>query len=280
MYMNFFVTYVLDSYTPNKNCLTVCSVGLGKFQELASGSNSLKFLTLGLCHKPAIFEEGKNYSKGVNRGMGMMTEAGELLRAGMEEIGFRSSEKQISCFLTYLEDLKKWNRAYNLTGLKTDRDIIIKHFLDSLLFAHALPTEALTLADIGSGAGFPGIPIKIMCPNLSVFLIEPTQKKAVFLQHICSKLQLKNIEIIDKRIEEVKGLTVDVAVTRALFSIRDFIEKTKDILNKKGVLILSKGPGLDKELAELPGQGLTRISRKDLSLPFGDVIRHIVIVGQ
>jgi 16S rRNA (guanine527-N7)-methyltransferase len=210
----------------------------------------------------------------------MMTDAGELLRAGIEEIGFGYSEKQIDAFITYLEELKKWNRAYNLTGLKTDRDIIIKHFLDSLLFAQAFPPETLTLADIGSGAGFPGIPIKIMFPDLSVFLIEPTQKKAIFLRHICSRLQLKNMEIIDKRIEEVKGLKVDVAVTRALFSISEFIEKTKDILNEKGILILSKGPGLDKELAGLPGQGLARISSKDLNLPFGDVIRHIVIVGQ
>jgi len=209
-----------------------------------------------------------------------MTDTSDLLKAGIEEIGFGCSEKQVDAFITYLEELKKWNKAYNLTGLKTDRDIIIKHFLDSLLFAHALPPEALTLADIGSGAGFPGIPIKIMFPDLSVFLIEPTRKKALFLQHVCSRLGLKNMEIINNRIEEVKGLTVDVAVTRALFSIREFIEKTKDILNKKGILILSKGPGLDKELAELPGQGLTRISRKDLSLPFGDVIRHIVIVGQ
>jgi len=206
-----------------------------------------------------------------------MKDASQLLRDGIEEIGFRYSEKQVDAFLTYLEELKKWNRAYNLTGLKTDRDIIIKHFLDSLLFAKALPPEALTLADIGSGAGFPGIPVKIICPNLSVFLIEPTQKKAVFLQHICSKLQLKNVEIMDKRIEEVKGLQVDVAVTRALYSVREFIEKTKDILNTKGILILSKGPGLEKELE---GIDQNNISISDFKLPFGNVIRHIVIVGQ
>ena len=204
-----------------------------------------------------------------------MTDAGELLKAGIEEIGFRSSEKQISCFLTYLEELKKWNKAYNLTGLKTDRDIIIKHFLDSLLFALALPPEALSLADTGSGAGFPGIPIKIMFPHLSVFLIEPTRKKALFLQHMSSRLQLQGIEIINKRIEDVKGLRVDVAVTRALFSVREFIDKTKDILNKNGILILSKGPGLDKELAEL-GELLAVISRKDVVLPFENVTRHIV----
>jgi 16S rRNA (guanine527-N7)-methyltransferase len=210
----------------------------------------------------------------------MMKDTVDLLKSGLEELGLRCSEKQAGAFLTYLEELKKWNKAYNLTALKTDRDIIIKHFLDSLLFAKAMPPEVLTLGDIGSGAGFPGIPIKIMLPGLKVFLIEPTQKKAIFLRHICNKLQLKDVEIIDKRIEEVKGLQVEVAVTRALYSVRDFIDKTKDILDKNCILILSKGPGLDKELAELPGPDLSRISCKDSPLPFGNVIRHIVVVKQ
>jgi 16S rRNA (guanine527-N7)-methyltransferase len=208
----------------------------------------------------------------------MMTDAAGLLTTGFEELGLRYSEEQVDAFLTYLSELKKWNKAYNLTALKTDRDIIIKHFLDSLLFAKVLPPEALTLADIGSGAGFPGVPIKIMFPGLSVVLIEPTQKKAVFLQHICSRLQLKNIEIIGKRIEEVKGFTVDVAVTRALFSVKEFIEKTKDILSANGILILSKGPGLEKELTELPGDIMAALASRDYVLPFEGVTRHIVIV--
>jgi len=205
----------------------------------------------------------------------MMTDAVDLLKAGLEELGLGYSEKQVEAFITYLEELKKWNGAYNLTALKTDRDIIIKHFLDSLLFAKALPPEVLTLADIGSGAGFPGIPIKIMFPDLTVFLIEPTQKKAIFLRHICSKLRLKNVEIIDKRIEEVKGLQVDVAVTRALYSVKEFIQKTKDILNKHGILILSKGPGLEKELEGIDQNG---ISISDFRLPFENIVRHMVVV--
>lgn len=199
----------------------------------------------------------------------------ELLQRGLKMLDISFTEEQADAFLIYLEELKKWNRVYNLTGLKTDRDIIIKHFLDSLLFAKVLPPEALTLADIGSGAGFPGIPIKIICPNLLVFLIEPTQKKAVFLRHICSKLQLRNVEIIDKRIEEIKGLTIDVAVTRALFSIREFIEKTKGILSENGILILSKGPGLDKELE---GLDQNNVSITDFKLPFENIIRHMVVV--
>ena len=206
----------------------------------------------------------------------MMTDAVDLLKAGLEELGLGYSEKQVEAFITYLEELKKWNGAYNLTALKTDRDIIIKHFLDSLLFAKALPPEVLTLADIGTGAGFPGIPIKIMFPDLTVFLIEPTQKKAIFLRHICSKLRLKNVEIIDKRIEEVKGLQVDVAVTRALYSVKEFIQKTKDILNKHGILILSKGPGLEKELEGIDQNG---ISISDFRLPFENIVRHMVVVS-
>jgi 16S rRNA (guanine527-N7)-methyltransferase len=208
----------------------------------------------------------------------MMNKAQDLLADGLEKIGFGFNEQQIKAFLTYLEELKKWNRAYNLTGLKTDREIIIKHFLDSLLFARALPPQALTLADIGSGAGFPGMPIKIMLPHLTVFLIEPTQKKAVFLKHICNKLQLENVEIIDKRIEDIKEFHVDAAVTRALYSIREFIDKAKDILNNNGVLILSKGPGLEKELAVLSKDELAGISREDIILPFENAFRHIVSV--
>ncbi len=207
-----------------------------------------------------------------------MNKAQDLLAAGLEKIGFGFNARQIDAFITYLEELKKWNKAYNLTGLKTDRDIIIKHFLDSILFAKALPPEALTLADIGSGAGFPGIPIKIMLPHLTVFLVEPTQKKVVFLRHLCNKLQLENLVIMDKRIEEVKALHVDAAVTRALYSIREFIVKAKDMLSKNGVLILSKGPGLEKELAELSKDQLSGISREDFILPFENAVRHIVSV--
>ena len=207
-----------------------------------------------------------------------MNKAQDLLAEGLEKIGFGFNARQIDAFITYLEELKKWNKAYNLTGLKTDRDIIIKHFLDSILFAKALPPEALTLADIGSGAGFPGIPIKIMLPHLTVFLIEPTQKKVVFLRHLCNKLQLENLVIMDKRIEEVKELHVDAAVTRALYSIGEFIGKAKDMLSKNGVLILSKGPGLEKELAELSKDQLSGISREDFILPFENAVRHIVSV--
>ncbi len=205
----------------------------------------------------------------------VMKETAELLKRGLAQLAIPFSEDQINRFLIYLGELKKWNRAYNLTGLKTDRDILIKHFLDSLLFLKVLPSHAATAADIGSGAGFPGVPVKIMCPALKIFLVEPVGKKAIFLRHICSRLSLEGIEIIDKRIEDVERLKVDAAMTRALYSVRDFIEKMKGHINKGGALILSKGPKLREELERLE---LRDIEVTDYKLPFDETIRHLVVV--
>ena len=143
------------------------------------------------------------------------------------------------------------------------------------MFLKALPSHAVSAADIGSGAGFPGIPVKIMCPALKIFLVEPVGKKAIFLRHICSRLALDGIEIIDKRIEEVDMLKVDAAMTRALYSVCDFIEKMKGHINSGGVLILSKGPKLREELK---GLDMRDITVSDYKLPFDETVRHLVVV--
>lgn len=201
--------------------------------------------------------------------------AEELIRQGLKALGIPYSKDQVDKFLTYLAELKKWNKAYNLTGLKTDRDIIIKHFFDSLLFLKVLPSNVVSAADIGSGAGFPGIPVKIVAPQLMILLVEPVGKKVIFLRHICSKLALNGIKIIDKRIEEAEGIKVDAAMTRALCNVRDFIEKMEGHINEGGILILSKGPKLREELK---GLEMRDITVSDYKLPFDETIRHLVVV--
>ncbi len=129
----------------------------------------------------------------------------DLLKKGLTELGFMPSEEQTNAFMTYLSELKKWNKAYNLTGLKEDKDIIIKHFFDSLLYLKALPDGEITVADVGSGAGFPGLPIKIIRPEIEMYLIESSRKKAAFLKHIIRQLGLKKAEVIEKRIEETRA---------------------------------------------------------------------------
>jgi 16S rRNA (guanine527-N7)-methyltransferase len=204
----------------------------------------------------------------------------ELLKDGLIELGLAPSAKQISSFMTYLSELKKWNKVYNLTGLKKDKDIIIKHFFDSLLYLKALPDGEMTVADIGTGAGFPGIPIKIMKPEMEMYLIEPSRKKSAFLRHITRRLELKRIEVIEKSIQEIKvnkelPYLIDAAVTRALFSIKDFTKKASLIVKKGGTFILNKGPKVDEELKMLQNG---KYEVLPVNLPFSDIKRYVVTV--
>jgi len=201
--------------------------------------------------------------------------ADELLRDGLKILDIPFVEDQIEQFIIYLSELKKWNRAYNLTALKTDADIVIKHFLDSLLFLKVLPPYVKRIADVGTGAGFPGIPIQIIRPDIEIVLIEPVQKKALFLEHMQRLLNMNSMKIMNIRVEDVRDLLVDAAVTRALFSVGEFINKAERILEERGVLILSKGPKLEDELR---GLETSATKREDIMLPFEKSIRHLVIV--
>ncbi|HWR59350.1 MAG TPA: 16S rRNA (guanine(527)-N(7))-methyltransferase RsmG [Thermodesulfovibrionales bacterium] len=198
-----------------------------------------------------------------------------LLRKGLKELSLAYSDEQIKAFITYLSELKKWSRAYNLTALKSDEEIIIKHFLDSLLYLRALPDGEITVMDVGSGAGFPGMPIKIMRPEITVYLLEPSRKKASFLIHIIKTLKIHDIEVIEKRIDEVKSLPVDVAVTRALFDIREFYKKAYPRVRDGGLFVLNKGPRVYEELKTIKGLTYEVLS---LRLPYSDIRRFLVMV--
>lgn len=203
-------------------------------------------------------------------------EIDELLNNGLIALGITASEQQIKAFITYLSELNKWNRVYNLTGIKKDEDIIIKHFLDSLLYLKAMPAGEIEVADIGSGAGFPGIPIKIVRPEIKLYLIEPSEKKSAFLRNIIGHLGLKKIEVIEKRVEDTKGLlAVDAALTRALFDVKNFVRKASPIVKKGGILILSKGPRVKEELKTLKDITYDLLT---VALPLSEIRRHLVVV--
>ena len=205
----------------------------------------------------------------------------ELIKDGLIELGLIPSMNRINAFTTYLYELKKWNKTYNLTGLKKDEDIIIKHFIDSLLYLKVMPEGKIKVADIGSGAGFPGIPIKIIRPEIEMYLIEPSVKKSAFLRHITRRLQLKEIEVIEKTVEEIRvnqnlSLSVDVAVTRALFSIKDFIKKASHIVKQDGILILNKGPKVREEIKMLKD---IKYEILTLGLPLSGIKRYVIVVN-
>jgi 16S rRNA (guanine527-N7)-methyltransferase len=209
----------------------------------------------------------------------MNKKSDDLLKDGLIELGLVPLDDRINAFMTYLFELKKWNKAYNLTGLRKDEDIIIKHFLDSLLYLNVMPHGDIKVADIGSGSGFPGIPIKIIRPEIEMYLIEPSGKKSAFLRHVVRQLQLEKIEVIEKRIEDIKigqelQSPVDVAVTRALFSIKDFVKKASHIVRQEGILILNKGPKVKEELKMFRDIKYEIVT---VNLPLTDIKRHIVV---
>ncbi len=201
--------------------------------------------------------------------------AESLLKKGLDELSLDYGPGQIGAFMSYLTELKKWNKAYNLTSLRTDEEIIVKHFLDSLLYLKAIPGGNVSVMDVGSGAGFPGIPIKIIRPDITMYLLEPSRKKASFLLYMIKTLGLDGAEVIEKRIEEIGSLTVDIAVTRALFRVRDFYRKASSHVRKGGLLILSKGPRVTEEIKETRDIDLEVLP---LTLPVARIKRFVVVI--
>jgi len=198
----------------------------------------------------------------------------QLLIKGLTALNIEPKDEILEKFILLLGELKKWNRAYNLTAITKDKDVIIKHFLDSLLYLKFIPAGNWSICDIGSGAGFPGLPIAFVRHDLNISLLEPSKKKSSFLKHIKRILSMKNVEIMDSRIEDIKGLVFDIAVARAIFSVSELIEKTRNILKENGFLIMNKGPGLADEIKDIPDD--YKIEVLTVELPLTSIKRKIV----
>ena len=181
-----------------------------------------------------------------------MAQEREILTDGLLELGMEPRVETVAAFDLYRQELKKWNKVHNITSITDDKEIVVKHFLDSLLYLKAIPAGKLTLCDVGSGGGFPGLPIAIVRADIEVTLLEPSRKKMAFLRQIRRLLSLKNVEIIDARAEEVTDRQFDVVVTRALFTVSDMIIKAGHLVTKGGFLVLNKGPKFDEEVRKIP----------------------------
>ncbi len=168
-----------------------------------------------------------------------------LLKDGSKSLGVFLDALAIDLFSAYLRELKEWNQAYNLTSIKEDFHIVTKHFLDSLSVAPFLKNTR-SLLDLGSGAGFPGIPLKISLEHLYVVLLDARLKKVRFLQHIVRSLGLKHIEIIHSNINwrnsiRQEQLLFDAVVSRGTFSPLDLLKTGKNFLNPGGIIIWMYG---------------------------------------
>lgn len=208
-----------------------------------------------------------------------MEELKSFLEEGMKRLGFFLSQKQKDLFLLYLQELKTWNRKFNLTGIKDERQIILKHFLDSAAGIWLLKEEKNLGkgVDVGTGAGFPGIPLKILEPKMELTLLESSTKKTSFLENLIHTLGLDKIEIVKKRAEDYgkkEGREkFFFAFSRALGSLSLVAEYTLPLLQVGGCSIVYKGPQGEREIKrgaralEVLGGEIEKIFR--FSLPFG-----------
>ena len=196
----------------------------------------------------------------------------ELLIGGAEQLGIIDlNVEKINSIFIYLAELKKWNQKINLTAIKNEQDIIIKHVLDSLSYLLGFnPSNPQRLLDIGSGAGFPAVPIKITHPRIAVTLVESTKKKAAFLRHIIRILKLASIEVIDKRIEDMSTTyhaSFDVVTARAFADMKSAISSGGPFLKPGGIIILSRGPHDILKIEDWQEYPMVLVKREECSLP-------------
>jgi 16S rRNA (guanine527-N7)-methyltransferase len=203
------------------------------------------------------------------------TEFSRMLIEGAEKIGVFLTDDQVLAFRKYIDELKVWAERINLIHRANEQEIIIKDFLDSLTILKYLSQGAFVI-DLGPGAGFPGVPVKIVQPDLRVVLLEAARKKAYFLRHLVRYLRLEGTEVLwSEKKEKVKtnylGL-FDFVLSRAFGSLRKLSNTGSSFLKQGGILLAMKGKKgeleLERDLVSLEKMGLELAFFNRLRLPF------------
>jgi len=208
----------------------------------------------------------------------------DLLIEGAKAVGVKLDEKAVEAFDLYLKELLKWNQKINLTAIRTEKGIVIKHFIDSFS-AYPYLSKPSSLLDIGSGAGFPGIPLKMVEPSIGVTLIDSVLKKVDFQRHIIRILGLKGIEAIHGRVQDKEIFQrmeggFDIVISRAFSDLQTFLTLSHPFLKKGGMALAMKGEVPDKEIQLLSETGRMRFKLQEivsLILPFSSFKRSIIL---
>jgi len=200
------------------------------------------------------------------------SDIGDMVAQKSQLIGLKLTNPEIEAFERYAAELKKWNRKFNLTAIIKDREVAIKHFFDSLNLVSHLTTDD-RLLDIGSGAGLPIIPLKIVRPEISMVSVDAVEKKIQFQRHIIRILDLKKIEAIHSRIEELHKTAPNsftVITSRAFARLDRFVAVAAPLLAEGGVLIAMKGGQVECEVSandnSLQASGFTVVSIRRYTL--------------
>jgi len=177
--------------------------------------------------------------------------------------------------------LTRWNAVHNLTAIRSADEVETRHLLDSLVmvpFVRRFAGNAnMRVLDVGSGAGLPGVPIAIACPDVHVTLLDSLRKKCAFLMQARVELQLSNVEIVHARVERWQAMPFPVIVSRAFASLRDFVELTRHLLRADGVWLAMKGPAAVQDAGNLP-KGVSVAEIAPVEVPGLNETRNVVVL--
>lgn len=205
----------------------------------------------------------------------------ELFIKELKKLNIEITEDQLQKLNKFYELLVEWNKKINLTRITEKEDVYLKHFYDSLTITKVIDlTKVNTLCDIGTGAGFPGVVLKIMYPNLKITLVDALQKRVNYLNEIIKELDLKDIEALHVRGEDLKE-KYDVVTSRAVANIEKLLTYTMHLVNKDGVMIAMKGnieDELTKEVEDKINRKYKIVEINKFILPIENSNRSLVVI--
>ncbi len=202
----------------------------------------------------------------------------EKIRAGCQQLNVSLTEQQFGKLEAYIHLLVKWNKSYNLTAIRDPEKMVIYHLLDSIVLQDYFFERQLSVMDVGSGAGLPGIPLSIVFSDKDFTLLDSNGKKTRFMTQAKLELGLENCNVLQHRVEKlVVDRPFEVIVSRAFATLADFVNCTAHLIDNQGMFYAMKGKLSPEELEEIPSS-VRLVKIQPLNVPMLSEQRHLVVL--